>query len=192
MNPFNLATEVLNQTKRLLVLTGAGISVSAGIPCFTGSGSDPSSSKLSLSERRAIIEKASPTEAHLILAKWEKIFPEFLLVTQNIDGLHKRAGSEQLVELHGNIFDDTVIDFDMPVNTEKATAFALRADTCLIIGSSLQVFPAANLPYFSAYNGAAIIEINVDGPVMHSSIALTAPATAVMRKLDKQLELEPR
>jgi len=105
------------------VLTGAGISAESGIPTFRGKDGlwnrfDPT--ELATPEaflrdpklvwkwylwRMHLIAKAEPNPGHRALAEMEKIFPQFLLITQNVDGLHRRAGSKRVVELHGNIFE---------------------------------------------------------------------------------------
>ena len=54
--------------------------------------------------RRQLIAKAEPNHAHRVLASWEKRFREFTLVTQNVDGLHERAGSTRLLRYHGSIW----------------------------------------------------------------------------------------
>ncbi len=50
------------------------------------------------------MSKVGPNEGHRVLARWEKRFARFSLITQNIDGLHRKAGSNNVVELHGNIW----------------------------------------------------------------------------------------
>ncbi len=105
-----------------MVLTGAGISKDSGIPTFRGKDGwykNTPPEKLATNEafysnpdlvwewynmRRKIILNASPNAAHYKIAEMEKKFPCFLLVTQNVDSLHKKAGSRKIVELHGNIF----------------------------------------------------------------------------------------
>ncbi len=108
---------------KLLVLTGAGISAESGIPTFRGAQGLWKSFKpeeLATPEafrknpalvwewylwRRSVIAKAQPNEGHLKLVELEKRFGDnFLLITQNVDGLHQKAGSKRLVELHGNIW----------------------------------------------------------------------------------------
>jgi len=54
--------------------------------------------------RRAASASKEPNAGHTVLARWEETFPSFSLVTQNIDGLHQRAGSQNVIELHGNIW----------------------------------------------------------------------------------------
>jgi NAD-dependent deacetylase len=112
------------QARRVVVLTGAGVSAESGVPTFRGGGGADvwkgmpftviSSAEMlhrDLREvwewfdyRRGVVEKLSPNPAHVALARWQDRFEEFTLVTQNIDGLHERAGSRDVVELHGNIW----------------------------------------------------------------------------------------
>jgi NAD-dependent deacetylase len=54
--------------------------------------------------RRGVLEKLEPNPAHTALAGWQKRFPDFTLVTQNIDGLHQAAGTRSVIELHGNLW----------------------------------------------------------------------------------------
>src|SRR6201981_3097392 len=108
--------------QRIVALTGAGISAESGLATFrdtqTGLWSEFKPEELATADafrqnprfvqdwyawRREQALKAEPNAGHLALAKMEKRPAEFLLVTQNVDGLHARAGSERIVELHGNI-----------------------------------------------------------------------------------------
>ncbi|MGB3342031.1 MAG: NAD-dependent deacylase [bacterium] len=116
------AVEILKSTKSLFVLTGAGISAESGIPTFRGAQGlwkNYSATELATPQafekdpalvwewyqwRQDLISNAKPNPAHYALAELEKIIPHFLLLTQNVDGLHQRAGSKNILELHGNIF----------------------------------------------------------------------------------------
>ncbi len=109
--------------KKVTVLTGAGISAESGIPTFRGGGSSAvwkgmpfeqiSSARMVRENldavwewfdfRRGIYKDCQPNAAHFILAEWQNRFEDFTLVTQNVDGLHERAGSKNVIELHGNI-----------------------------------------------------------------------------------------
>ena len=110
--------------KKVCVLTGAGISAESGVPTFRGGGQaavwkgmpfDEISSARMVKEnlpevwewfdyRRGVLQDCQPNEAHRALMIWESRLREnFLLVTQNIDGLHTQAGSRNILELHGNI-----------------------------------------------------------------------------------------
>lgn len=111
-----------DKTKSIVVLTGAGISSESGIPTFRdGAGGlwkDYNPAELGSPEgfrknpqlvwdwynwRRTLVLAAEPNAAHTALAEWEKIFPRFQLITQNVDGLHLRAGSRKIVQMHGSI-----------------------------------------------------------------------------------------
>src|SRR4051812_36378326 len=104
------------EASRVLVLTGAGVSAESGVPTFRGGDtygwkgmpvnviSSAGMLERDLREvwawfdyRRAGIEKLAPNPAHTTIAGWQKRFPDFTLVTQNIDGLHRAAGSRNVV-----------------------------------------------------------------------------------------------
>jgi NAD-dependent deacetylase len=112
----------LDADTHLLVLTGAGISAESGIPTFRdagglweghdvqdvaspeGFGRDPLTVWRFYSERRAKMDGVVPNAAHHALVEIEKkLGDRFLLVTQNIDGLHSAAGSERVIEIHGTL-----------------------------------------------------------------------------------------
>ncbi len=108
----------------LVVLTGAGVSAESGVPTFRGDNglwrsvdpmsmatpdafyANPRSCWAWYRWRQALVRECAPNDGHLALAELEQIVPEFLLATQNVDGLHAAAGSHKLVELHGNLFAD--------------------------------------------------------------------------------------
>jgi NAD-dependent protein deacetylase/lipoamidase len=122
----NISAELrrrLVAAKRVLVLTGAGVSAESGVPTFRGGGNtavwkglpfDVISSGVMLERnlpavwewfdyRRDVLRSLKPNAAHEAIASWQDR-PELTLVTQNVDGLHQRAGSRNVVELHGNIW----------------------------------------------------------------------------------------
>ena len=110
--------------RRVFVLTGAGISAESGVPTFRGGGKTTvwkgmpfdviSSAQMVARDlpavwewfdyRRGFLDAIMPNPAHYELGLWQDRFAEFTLVTQNIDGLHQKAGSREVVELHGNIW----------------------------------------------------------------------------------------
>ena len=118
LNLANLAKAVTS----VGILTGAGVSAESGIPTFRGKDGlwnrfDPTELATFEAFRRDpllvwqwylwrmhLIANAEPNPAHYAMAELERLYPNFLLITQNVDGLHRRAGSERVVELHGNIF----------------------------------------------------------------------------------------
>lgn len=112
----------LRTAAHVAVLTGAGVSAESGIPTFrealTGLWANYDPEELATPggfrrqpdlvwrwyrERRRQIAEARPNPAHAALAALERLVPRVTLITQNIDGLHARAGSSDVVELHGNI-----------------------------------------------------------------------------------------
>jgi NAD-dependent deacetylase len=116
------AKGALARAERLFVLTGAGISAESGIPTFRGDDGlwrshraeelatpyafarDPELVWEFYDWRRGIISGKEPNAGHRALAELEKRVPAFALVTQNVDGLHRKAGSESLIEIHGSIW----------------------------------------------------------------------------------------
>ena len=115
--------EFLKSGPRIAVLTGAGISAESGIPTFRGKDGlwnefraeelatpqaffrDPKLVWEWYDWRRGIIGSKEPHDGHRVLARWERHFPYFVLITQNVDGFHRRAGSQNVLELHGNIWE---------------------------------------------------------------------------------------
>jgi NAD-dependent deacetylase len=127
----NELADRLRVARRVVPLTGAGISAESGIPTFrdamTGLWARFRPEELATPEaflrdpklvwnwyawRRARVEQAAPNAGHRALVELEARVPEFLLVTQNVDGLHARAGSRHIAELHGNIMRTKCFDCD--------------------------------------------------------------------------------
>jgi NAD-dependent deacetylase len=116
------AREWLRAASAVAVLTGAGVSAESGIPTFRGAGGlwrqfraeelatpeaferDPRLVWEWYDWRRGLIAAAQPNPAHHALAELERAKPNFALLTQNVDGLHDRAGSRQILKLHGDIW----------------------------------------------------------------------------------------
>jgi len=114
--------EWLDSARSVAVLTGAGISAESGIPTFRGPGGlwrqyrpedlatpeafarDPRLVWEWYDWRRSLIAPAQPNAGHLALAELERRFPAFSLITQNVDGLHDRAGSRHVLKVHGDIW----------------------------------------------------------------------------------------
>jgi NAD-dependent deacetylase len=179
--------------KKLVVLSGAGISAESGLKTFRDSdglweGYDiedvatPRAWKKNpqlvlefYNSRRRDVAKAQPNAAHFGLSDLEKDF-DVTVITQNIDDLHERAGSSKVVHLHGEIFrmcserdrsivaeirDDMrsghlapdgfafrpdIVWFEEPVPMmDEAAVIASEAEIFVVIGTSLQVYPAAGL-----------------------------------------------
>ncbi len=114
--------ELIRKARRIVAFTGAGISAESGIPTFRGPQGlwrtfkpeelatpgafqrDPNLVWEWYDSRRQSMAKAHPNPGHRALAELEGRAPEFTLLTQNIDGLHDRAGSVNIVKLHGDIW----------------------------------------------------------------------------------------
>jgi len=118
----DLARDFLKQAYHIVAFTGSGISAESGIPTFRGKdglwkkfraqdlatprafSNNPKLVWEWYDWRRQLIAKKEPNPGHKTLAQWENLFPSFTVVTQNIDGLHQKAGSKKVMELHGNIW----------------------------------------------------------------------------------------
>lgn len=118
----------LARAQRVAVLTGAGISAESGIPTFRDPGGlwqrfkpeelanvqaflrNPQLVQSWYAHRRSVAHDTTPNPGHIALAALEKVIPNFLLITQNVDNLHQRAGNTRLAELHGNITRSYCID----------------------------------------------------------------------------------
>jgi NAD-dependent deacetylase len=116
------ARQWIKDANAIAVLTGAGISAESGIPTFRGTGGlwkNFRPEELATPQafahdrklvwewydwRRSLIQKAEPNAGHLSLVELERRSPRFTLVTQNVDGLHRRAGSLNVLEVHGSIW----------------------------------------------------------------------------------------
>lgn len=139
--------------KRLVVLTGAGISAESGLKTFRDSDGlwegynimdvatpeawerNPDLVQQFYNERRRQVLDAEPNEAHLILAKLEEYFDVYI-ITQNIDDLHERAGSTQITHLHGII---TFAQSDLnPSLTYPLTSDTIKMGDFCELGSQLR------------------------------------------------------
>jgi NAD-dependent deacetylase len=125
----------LRRSRSVAALTGAGVSAESGVPTFrdaqTGLWANFKPEELATPEafrrnpklvwewyawRRQLVARAEPNAGHRALVELERRFPHFALVTQNVDGLHQRAGSRNLIELHGNITRTKCLEEDQPVD----------------------------------------------------------------------------
>jgi NAD-dependent deacetylase len=118
----------LKSDHRIAVLTGAGVSAESGIPTFRGSGGlwkqyraedlatpeafsrDPKLVWEWYDWRRGLIAGAQPNAGHIALAELESRSPNFTLITQNVDDLHERAGSKNVLHVHGSIWKLCCLD----------------------------------------------------------------------------------
>lgn len=123
MDDLAAVAERLTAARRVTVLTGAGVSAASGVPTFRGPGGlwrqfrpeDLATPQAFARDarlvwewydwRRTLIAACRPNRAHDVLAAWSRRFPQFVLITQNVDGLHERAGTSNLLRLHGSIWE---------------------------------------------------------------------------------------
>jgi NAD-dependent deacetylase len=247
MMPDAIAGDIVRISRRLLsarhavVLTGAGISTPSGIPDFrsqrTGlwSQNDPMqvASFTAFSRRPEVffnwlrplakkIWQAIPNPAHIALAGLEKTGIIKAIITQNIDGLHQKAGSQEVIEVHGSLrtlscsachkvypseqFIEAFINQEQiphcpscrqilkpdivlyeevlpPEVWSKAVKNSEKADVMLVVGSSLEVVPAGELPWRALESGAEVVVINLSPTpidrqasiVIHADAALILP-----------------
>lgn len=122
MNQIEIVRQWLAKAHRVVALTGAGVSAESGIPVFRGAGGlwqQHRPEDLATPEafarnprlvwewydwRRARVAAATPNPAHLALVALEQSLSGFTLITQNVDGLHDRAGSRHMLKLHGDLW----------------------------------------------------------------------------------------
>lgn len=213
-----LAARMIMEASRVVALTGAGISVESGIPDFRSPGglwtrydpllygtyesfvSHPERFYEMAQELNPILENAEPNPAHLALAELERLGKCRAVITQNIDNLHQRAGSTEVVELHGThrtghcmrcgrvfsleeikelgtahggvarcpddraVIKPDVIFFGEPLDSRvlsRAAELASTSDLMLVVGCSLEVYPAAALPEYTKRRKGKLIFVNV-------------------------------
>ena len=123
MSPASELAARIRAARRLTILTGAGVSAASGVPTFRGAGGlwrhhrpedlatpqafarDPHLVWEWYAWRRDTIAACEPNAAHHVIGKWSRTFPACRVVTQNVDDLHVRAGTHDLVRLHGSIWE---------------------------------------------------------------------------------------
>lgn len=187
--------------KKIVVLSGAGISAESGIATFRdanglweghdvmevatpqGWQKNPELVLEFYNQRRKQAKDAQPNKGHLLIAELEKHY-DVTVVTQNVDNLHEKAGSTRVIHLHGELFkcrscgdENLVYEMDgwelklgdkcekghqlrphivwfgeMVPMMEVAIAEAMEADIFIVIGTSLQVYPAAGLVNYAPDN----------------------------------------
>jgi NAD-dependent deacetylase len=143
----------LRDAQHVCVLTGAGVSAESGVPTFREAQSglweqyDPL--ELATPEaflrnpeliwrwyrwRRELVAKAAPNPGHTALAQLAELVPRLTLVTQNVDGLHQRAGSNDVIEFHGNLFEDRCFAEDRVIDCDTHSG----VPTCPGCGSNVR------------------------------------------------------
>ncbi len=183
--------------KKIVVLTGAGVSAESGLKTFRdsnglweghdvmevatpqGYANNPSLVLNFYNQRRKQLFDVLPNEAHMALVQLEESY-DVTIITQNVDDLHERAGSTNVIHLHGELLKvrssidpDVVMDWKTDLKLgdtcdkgsqlrphivwfgeevpmfDKAIEITQEADILMIIGTSMQVYPAASLVHFA-------------------------------------------
>ncbi len=205
---------LISATDKAVALTGAGISVDSSVPAFRGAQglwekydpveyahidaflADPAKVWTMLEEMAQIIMTAKPNPAHKGLAELERMGHLMAVITQNVDNLHQRAGSQNVVEFHGNsntllcltcgrryeveevgfdempprckcsmvlkpdvVFIGEIIPFGASLRAEEA---AQKCSVMLVVGTSVQMWPASEIPRVASAHNARIVEINTE------------------------------
>ena len=214
MSKINQLQEIINSSDNIVFFGGAGVSTESGIPDFRSeSGIFKSLKKYGASpeqlvshsyyidhteefynyyKENLVFTDAEPNPAHIKLAELEKAGKLKTVITQNIDGLHQKAGSKKVLELHGSIHRNycqicnkeygldyimendgiprcecggiikpDVVLYEEPLNDfvlNTAVHYISDADTLIIGGTSLVVYPAAGL--INYFNGSKLVLIN--------------------------------
>ena len=214
MSKINQLQEIINSSDNIVFFGGAGVSTESGIPDFRSeNGIFKSLKKYGASpeqlvshsyyidhteefynyyKENLVFTDAEPNPAHIKLAELEKAGKLKAVITQNIDGLHQKAGSKKVLELHGSIHRNycqicnkeygldyimendgiprcecggiikpDVVLYEEPLNDfvlNTAVHYISDADTLIIGGTSLVVYPAAGL--INYFNGSRLVLIN--------------------------------
>ncbi len=138
MESIQKTAKMLSAARNVVVLTGAGISVESGIPPFRGKGGvwerfdpmeyatiqafekDPAKVwQVLLSELKKLVENAQPNDAHKGLARLEQMGILKTVITQNVDGLHQKAGNTDVIEFHGNFAWHCCTECDFRIDAQS-------------------------------------------------------------------------
>lgn len=219
---------------KIAVLTGAGISAESGLKTFRDSGGlweghdvmevaspegferNPTLVLDFYNKRRRQLLTAQPNTAHFALAELEKN-NEVTIITQNVDDLHERAGSTNVIHLHGELLkvrstfdEDLIMDWKKDLNLgdfcehnhqlrphvvwfgemvpliETAAEIVEKADAIIIVGTSMQVYPAAGLLQF-AKPSAHIYFVDPDPSILETkkiSVFSEKASTGVLKVVE--------
>ena len=239
------AASLLSRARCAVAFTGAGVSAESGIPVYRGEGglwtkfdpykvahidtfrADPAQYwSYSLQHRRS---DAQPNAAHRALAQLEGQGRLSGVITQNTDGLHQKAGSRTVIELHGSshavlcldcgqrfpraeidrlnreqcpprcpscngrFLKPTVVMFGEALPSDAllaAQTLAMAADLMLVVGSSLQVYPAAGIPRLAGESGAELCIINAEPTPFDdlASVVMHGKAGEILPEIVRRLE----
>lgn len=237
----SLLSEWIQDAAKCVVFSGAGMSTESGLPDFrskSGMWQNESAAQLATVDalrgrREAFVsfyrwrikkmKEHGPHPGHLILAEWESRGKIHRLITQNVDDYHERAGSADVLHLHGTLgtvhchqceqkkpnesflTDDgllcescrgpmrpSVVLFGEPLPRkawQMAEDAAVSADLFLVLGSSLQVSPANQLPLMAKQRGARLVIINLEPTPLdrYADLIVHESVQKTLRSIDHEL-----
>lgn len=156
------AARALASAERVLVLTGAGMSADSGLPTYRGVGGlyeqditpdgvdiedalsgemfrqDPALTWKYICQIEAACRDARPHAGHAVLARWQQHWRHMYLVTQNVDGLHRAAGSSDVIEMHGRVHRLVCTGCDRVTQVADFSDFQALPPQCYLCGSVLR------------------------------------------------------
>jgi NAD-dependent deacetylase len=244
------AADLIMESRRPVVFTGAGISTESGIPDFRSPGgiwdrfdpddftidkflSNPDSRRKQwyILKEGMLTDKAMPNPAHHAIAELYRLDKLDCVITQNIDNLHQKAGvpADRVFELHGNMQwaiclecgrrypldeikprleageeipacegcggmlkpDIVMFGEQLPVKVlEEAASRAMASDLCIVIGSTLVVYPAALMPIYAVEAGAKLVIVNLSStPMDHqAAVLIRSKAGEAMSKIAQKVK----
>ena len=190
--------EILLKAESVVAVTGAGVSAESGVPTFRGPDGYWRSHRAEelatteafqrnpqlvwewYNERRLAIAAKEPNPAHRILAGWEKRLPGFHLITQNVDGLHQRAGSRNVIALHGDIWEMRCGTENVTMRNEE-TPLRVIPPRCQRCGALLRpnvVWFGEALPQAALHRAEKLAE-TCDALLVIGTSAIVYPAAAL-------------
>jgi len=178
--------ESIRESRKIVFMIGAGISVASGLPTFTG----PNAVSAEwLEDNELTLLNAFPNEAHKSIYDISTKF-NVAVITQNVDGLHEKAGSEPIC-LHKHA-DGSFIKFGESVDQEileQAVKSVLGPCVYICIGTRHLVFPAVTITDTAIASGNLFIDINMKEEHMHpeTDIKLQGPAEKILPLLRDEL-----
>lgn len=226
----------MKRKQKIIALTGAGISAESGIKTFRDSNGLWEEHRIEdvatpegwhrnkqlvldfYNQRRRQLLECKPNAAHLALADLQKDF-DVVIVTQNVDDLHERAGSKNIIHLHGellkvrsSVYEDLIYDWKKDLSLgdkcergtqlrphivwfgeavpmiENAASEIQTADIVLVIGTSMQVYPAAGLVHYAPRHASKFyIDPNADENYIAGVQPIAEKATTGMQIVYKLL-----
>lgn len=224
---------------KIVVFTGAGISIASGIPSYRdpdglwqkfdvmeiasreGWEKNPKKVLDFYNECREKIKPIKPNQAHLYLAELEK-YAQVEIITQNVDDLHEQAGSSNVLHLHGKLNENrsdkdskliTPANGDLSVGDLASDGGQLRpnivwfgeevslmdkvfpilegADALIVVGTSLQVYPAASiLSHISEKNKIYLIDPNMDDDIGYNVVVIKKEAIAGLEEFFERMNFK--